>query len=60
MRCSAKQEGRCATGAAQARPGLLKAADGGRSVPRRNRRAGTDEQAMLLRALEEGVYLAPR
>ncbi|MEZ6005356.1 MAG: RNA repair transcriptional activator RtcR [Planctomycetota bacterium] len=45
------------TGAAQARPGLLKAADGGVLFLDEIGELGLDEQAMLLRALEEGVYL---
>jgi transcriptional regulatory protein RtcR len=45
------------TGAAAARPGLLKEADGGILFLDEVGELGPDEQAMLLRAVEEGVFL---
>lgn len=45
------------TGAVKDRPGLLKAADGGMLFLDEVGELGLDEQAMLLRALEEGVFL---
>lgn len=45
------------TGAAQARPGLLAKADGGLLFLDEIGELGLDEQAMLLRALEEGSWL---
>ena len=45
------------TGAARERPGLLRAADGGVLFLDELGELGLDEQAMLLRALEEKVYL---
>ncbi len=45
------------TGAVQARPGLLRAADGGLLFLDEIGELGLDEQAMLLRALEEKVFL---
>ena len=45
------------TGALRDRPGLLRAAQRRRAVPRRDRRARLDEQAMLLRAIEEKRFL---
>lgn len=45
------------TGAINARPGLLRAADGGMLFLDEIGELGPDEQAMLLRALEEKVFL---
>ena len=45
------------TGAINARPGLLRAADGGILFLDEIGELGSDEQAMLLRALEEKVFL---
>jgi transcriptional regulatory protein RtcR len=45
------------TGAVQDRPGLLRAADGGLLFLDEVAELGTDEQAMLLRALEEKRFL---
>ena len=45
------------TGAVNARPGLLRAADGGILFLDEIGELGQDEQAMLLRALEEKVFL---
>lgn len=45
------------TGALADRPGLLRAADGGMLFLDEVGELGLDEQAMLLRALEEGVFL---
>jgi transcriptional regulatory protein RtcR len=45
------------TGATRDRPGLLRAADGGLLFLDEVRELGTDEQAMLLRALEEKRFL---
>ena len=45
------------TGATNDRPGLLKAADGGMLFLDEIGELGLDEQAMLLRALEEGWFL---
>lgn len=45
------------TGAVKDRPGLLKAADGGMLFLDEAGELGLDEQAMLLRAMEEGVFL---
>ena len=45
------------TGAINARPGLLRAADGGMLFLDEIGELGADEQAMLLRALEEKVFL---
>ena len=45
------------TGAVSARPGLLKRADGGLLFLDEIGELGLDEQAMLLRALEEGTFL---
>jgi len=45
------------TGAVQARPGLLRAADGGMLFLDEIGELGLDEQAMLLRALEEKTFL---
>ena len=45
------------TGALQARPGLLRAADGGILFLDEIGELGADEQAMLLRALEDKVFL---
>lgn len=45
------------TGAVRDRPGLLKAADGGMLFLDEVGELGPDEQAMLLRALEEKVFL---
>ena len=45
------------TGAINARPGLLRAADGGMLFLDEIGELGSDEQAMLLRALEEKVFL---
>ena len=45
------------TGAVSARPGLLRAADGGVLFLDEIGELGLDEQAMLLRALEEKVFL---
>jgi transcriptional regulatory protein RtcR len=45
------------TGAASDRPGLLRAADGGLLFLDEIGELGLDEQAMLLRALEEGRFL---
>jgi transcriptional regulatory protein RtcR len=45
------------TGAVAARPGLLRAADGGMLFLDEIGELGLDEQAMLLRALEEGTFL---
>lgn len=45
------------TGAVSDRPGLLKAADGGVLFLDEIGELGADEQAMLLRAVEEGVFL---
>lgn len=45
------------TGAANDRPGLLRAADGGLLFLDEVGELGLDEQAMLLRALEEGRFL---
>jgi len=45
------------TGAVNARPGLLRAADGGILFLDEIGELGSDEQAMLLRALEEKVFL---
>jgi len=45
------------TGALQARPGLLRAADGGILFLDEIGELGLDEQAMLLRALEDKVFL---
>jgi transcriptional regulatory protein RtcR len=45
------------TGAVQARPGLLRAADGGILFLDEIGELGADEQAMLLRALEEKAFL---
>jgi transcriptional regulatory protein RtcR len=45
------------TGAVQDRPGLLRAADGGTLFLDEIGELGPDEQAMLLRAIEEGRFL---
>jgi transcriptional regulatory protein RtcR len=45
------------TGALRDRPGLLRAADGGILLLDEVGELGLDEQAMLLRAIEEGVFL---
>lgn len=45
------------TGAVQARPGLLRTADKGILFLDEIGELGTDEQAMLLRALEEKTFL---
>ena len=45
------------TGATNARPGLLKAADGGVLFLDEIGELGLDEQAMLLRAIEEKVFM---
>jgi len=45
------------TGAVSARPGLLAAANGGVLFLDEIAELGLDEQAMLLRAIEDGVYL---
>lgn len=45
------------TGAAQDRPGLLKSADTGLLFLDEIGELGIDEQAMILRAIEEGVFL---
>lgn len=45
------------TGAVQSRPGLLRAADGGMLLLDEIGELGVDEQAMLLRALEEKTFL---
>ncbi len=45
------------TGAVKDRPGLLREADGGLLFLDEAGELGLDEQAMLLRALEEGVFL---
>ena len=45
------------TGAVTSRPGLLKSADGGMLFLDEIGELGLDEQAMLLRAIEEKVYL---
>ena len=45
------------TGAVTARPGLLKSADGGMLFLDEIGELGLDEQAMLLRAIEEGTFL---
>lgn len=45
------------TGAVKDRPGLLRAADGGMLFLDEAGELGLDEQAMLLRAMEEGVFL---
>ncbi|MBL8151581.1 MAG: sigma 54-interacting transcriptional regulator [Blastocatellia bacterium] len=45
------------TGAVQSRPGLLRAADGGLLFLDEIGELGLDEQAMLLRALEEKVFM---
>src|SRR2546422_7740186 len=45
------------TGAINARPGLLRAADGGILLLDEIGELGSDEQAMLLRALEDKVFL---
>lgn len=45
------------TGAVKDRPGLLRAADGGMLFLDEVGELGLDEQAMLLRAMEEGVFL---
>ena len=45
------------TGAASARQGLLRAADGGVLFLDEIGELGLDEQAMLLRALEDGTFL---
>ena len=45
------------TGAVKDRPGLLRAADGGMLLLDEVGELGLDEQAMLLRAMEEGVFL---
>jgi len=45
------------TGALRDRPGLLRAADGGLLLLDEVGELGLDEQAMLLRAIEEGLFL---
>jgi len=45
------------TGALRDRPGLLRAADGGTLLLDEVGELGLDEQAMLLRAVEEGLFL---